>query len=76
MVFVRSGVEVANAINSAGIGKITTLDIVSHGNQGGIQISRNLSPSIKSGFIQKRTHVQIRKLSDKPQSEEDAEYIE
>ncbi len=76
LVFVKSGVDIANAINSIQAGKIITLDIVSHGNQGGIHISRNLSPPIKSGIIQKRAHVEIRKYSDRPQTVEDAEYIE
>lgn len=76
VVFVSNGLEIANAINSVQAGKIITLDIISHGNQGGIHISRNLLSPVKSGFIQRQAHVALRKYSDRPQTMGDAEYIE
>lgn len=74
--FVRSGQEIANEINKVGIGKLITLDIISHGNQGGIHIARKLMKPKKSSFIQKKAHVRIRMHSSRPQSEADAEYME
>lgn len=54
MVFVKTGRDIVNEINQIGVGKLISLDIVSHGNQGGIHISRNLLKSIPSGIIQKK----------------------
>lgn len=76
VVFVKTGIEITNEINKINFGKLITLDIVSHGNQGGIHISRDLLKPIESGFIQKMAHVFIRRHSNKPQSDVDAKYIE
>lgn len=74
--FVRNGKDIVKYINNVGVGKLTTLDIISHGNQGGIHIARKLSKPEKSGFIQRNAHVMIRKHSDRPQTDADAEYME
>lgn len=76
LIFVKSGKEIVDAINKYQRGQLTSLDIVSHGNQGGIHIAKKLFKPIKSGFIQSRAHVSIRADSDKPQDESQAEYIE
>jgi len=76
IVFVKDGKEIVKAINSVSRGNLLSLDIVSHGNQGGIHISRNLSPAEKAGYVKKNLHFQIRKNSDSPQSEADAELME
>ena len=74
--FVRNGKDMVNYINRIGVGKLTTLDIVSHGNQGGIHIARKLAKPEKSGLIQRNAHELMRKFSDKPQSAAKAEYME
>lgn len=74
--FVRSGKEIVRAINNVGIGKLISLDIVSHGNQGGIHIAKKLMKPEKAGFIQQRAHVHIRRHSDNPQTEVDAVFME
>jgi len=74
--FVRSGQEIVEEINNVAVGKLITLDIVSHGNQGGIHIARKLPKTERPGFIQKNAHVMIRRHSDNPQTEVDAEYME
>lgn len=76
VLFVKNGSEIVNAINALGKNNLISLDIVSHGNQGGIHISRNLSPPEKAGFIKRNAHYQIRKESDNPQTKTDAEYME
>jgi hypothetical protein len=48
MEFVRSGKEIVEQINKAGVGKLVSLDITSHGNQGGIHIARKLKTPEKS----------------------------
>jgi hypothetical protein len=63
-------------INTIGVGKLVSLDIVSHGNQGGIHISRKLIKPVKSGFVQRNAHFHMRRHSDNPQTEVDVEYIE
>lgn len=74
--FVRSGQDIVKIINSQAKNSILSLDIISHGNQGGIHIARKLSTPVDSGFIQKRAHVIIRQSSDRPQTKADAEKIE
>ena len=74
--FVKSGKDIVREINSIGKGNLVSLDIVSHGNQGGIHISRDMSKPEKSGLIKRNAHVLIRRYSDRPQTEEDAEYME
>ena len=74
--FVRSGKEIVKHINNVGVGKLTTLDIISHGNQGGIHIARKLAKPEQSGLIQRNAHVMIRRHSDNPQTEADAEFME
>ncbi len=76
VIFVKNGKEIVDAINSTSANKLATLDIISHGNQGGIHISRDLPKPIKSDFIKRNMHYQIRKNSDRPQTEKDAEYME
>jgi hypothetical protein len=73
---VYSGKEMVELINNCEDNSIASLDVVSHGNQGGLHISRKLSQPLKAGLIQKLAHVKLRENSDNPQSEEDAEYIE
>jgi hypothetical protein len=74
--FVHSGKDIVNQINSTGIGKLISLDIISHGNQGGIHIARKLKQPEKSGILQRNMHVLLRRHSDKPQTEADAEFME
>jgi hypothetical protein len=74
--YVRSGKEIVKHINKVGIGKLVSLDIVSHGNQGGIHIARKLTKPEKSPFLQRNAHVLIRRHSDRPQTEADAEFME
>ena len=74
--FVRSGKDIKRHINNVNVGKLITLDIISHGNQGGIHIARKLTKPEKSGFLQRNAHVMIRRHSDNPQTEADAEYME
>jgi hypothetical protein len=74
--FVRSGKDIVKQVNNVGIGKLITLDIISHGNQGGIHIARKLTKPEKSGILQRNSHVFIRRHSDNPQTEADAEYME
>lgn len=76
MAFVHSGNDIAKQINSAGIGKLISLDIISHGNQGGIHIARKLKIPEKSGFLQRNAHVLLRRHTDNPQTDADAEYME
>lgn len=76
LVFVKSGKEIIKAINDYQTGQLTSLDIVSHGNQGGIHIARKLDKPVKSGFIQRRAHVNLRANSDRPQDESQAAYVE
>lgn len=64
--YVRSGKEIVKHINKVGIGKLVSLDIVSHGNQGGIHIARKLTKPEKSPFLQRNAHVLIRRHSDRP----------
>jgi len=75
-IFARSGKDIVEVINRQRNNSIISLDIVSHGNQGGIHIARKLTPPIESGFIQKRAHTVIRGQTDKPQNEEEASMIE
>jgi hypothetical protein len=74
--FVKSGREIVNCINAQPLKSLISLDIVSHGNQGGIHIARLLPKPVESGFIQAHAHVKIRSNTDKPQTSEDAKYIE
>ena len=76
VIFVKNGKEIVDAINAVGRNNLVSLDIVSHGNQGGIHISRNLKPPEKAGLIKQNVHFQIRKESDNPQTMSDAEYME
>lgn len=76
LLFVKSGKDIVKAINGYSEGGLVSLDIVSHGNQGGIHIAKRLAKPVKSGFIQRRAHVSIRADSDRPQDESQAEYIE
>ncbi|MCP4430456.1 MAG: hypothetical protein GY806_05710 [Gammaproteobacteria bacterium] len=76
VIFVKNGKEIVSAINAVGRGNLVSLDIVSHGNQGGIHISRNLNPPVKAGFLKQNAHYQIRKNSDNPQTMKDAKYME
>ncbi len=75
-VFIKSGHDLVNAINNEARDTIVSLDVVSHGNQGGIHIARKLVNPVKSGFIQRRAHVEIRIRSPQPQYREEAELIE
>lgn len=75
-VFVYSGRDIVHAINRQNSGSIISLDIISHGNQGGIHIARRLAKPPESGLLQKRAHYEIRRYSDRPQTRKDAEYCE
>lgn len=74
--FVRSGKDIVKQINKTGMGKLISLDVVSHGNQGGIHIARRLKQPEKSGLLQRNMHVLLRRHSDNPQTEADAEFME
>jgi len=74
--FVRSGKDIVEIINKQKNNSIASLDIVSHGNQGGIHIARKLTNPIESGFIQKRAHVVIRAQTNIRQNEQQAKEIE
>jgi len=76
LVFVKTGKDITRAINVVGKGELISLDIISHGNQGGIHISRDLAKPVKAGFIEKNAHEIIRRNSDRPQTEADAEFKE
>ncbi|HTF97373.1 MAG TPA: hypothetical protein VL995_14640 [Cellvibrio sp.] len=76
ILFVKSGKEIVGAINKYSNGQLASLDIVSHGNQGGIHIARKLAKSVKAGIVQRRAHVNWRASSDRPQDESQAEFIE
>ncbi len=76
LVFVKSGKEIVELLNKQNKNSVISLDIVSHGNQGGIHIARKLITPIESGFIQQRAHVRMRESSDHPQTEADAEMLE
>jgi hypothetical protein len=77
-----SGEQVVNIINSQPKGSIYSLDVVSHGNQGGIQVSRDLRPPEKAPPKEAEWHYFLRgkdKLNldpEKPQTEAQAEYRE
>jgi len=73
---VHTGRELVEKMNAMPDGSIASLDICSHGNQGGIHISRKLAKPVPSGLIQSWAHVKIRENSDRPQSAEDAKMIE
>ena len=72
---VSSGKEIVEAINSQPVGSIDSLDIVSHGNPGGIHIARRITPKDDSVFG-KWAHFFTRRNSEHPQSETDAEQME
>lgn len=74
--FVKSGIDIVNAINNIPAGKLISLDIISHGNQSGIHIARKLTIPEKSGILQRNAHVQIRRYTNSPQTDLDAEFIE
>ena len=76
VIFVRSGKDIVKQINKNGVDKLISLDIISHGNQGGIHIARKLKQPEKSGILQRNIHVLLRRHSDHPQTEADAEYME
>lgn len=76
MAFVRNGKDIVKQINNTGVDKLISLDIISHGNQGGIHIARKLKIPEKSGFLQRNAHVLLRRHSDNPQTDADAEYME
>lgn len=74
--FVRSGREIVAGINGLKGGVLASLDVVSHGNQGGVHIARRLNVPVKSSFLQEQAHYGIRRYSDRPQTRKDAEYCE
>lgn len=76
MGFVKSGKEIVEELKKQNRNSVISLDIVSHGNQGGIHIARKLTTPIKSGLIQRRAHVLMRESSDRPQTPEDAKMME
>lgn len=78
VVKVRSGKDIVDTINATTIKakSILSLDIVSHGNQGGVHIARKLASPIEASFLQKRWHVALRANSDHPQTATDAEFME
>jgi hypothetical protein len=76
IIFVKNGKEIVDSINAIGRDSLISLDIVSHGNQGGIHISRTLKPPVKAGIFKQNAHYQIRKESDNPQTMNDAEFME
>lgn len=75
-VLIKSGHDLVSTINNEARDTIISLDVVSHGNQGGIHIARKLVHPVKSGVIQKSAHYKIRRYSDSPQSIEQADLIE
>jgi hypothetical protein len=75
-IFVRTGQDIARAINDELPKTIASLDVVSHGNQSGVHIARKLATPIKSGFLQRRLHYRVRLSSDRPQTREDAALCE
>ncbi len=74
--FVRTGAEIAAVINACVDRSIVSLDIASHGNQGGVHISRKLPKPIPSSLLQGGSHYLARRNSAKPQSVADATMIE
>ncbi|MBX2809879.1 MAG: hypothetical protein KTR20_14735 [Cellvibrionaceae bacterium] len=78
----HSGQELADIINAQAEASIYSLDIVSHGNQGGIHISRTLSPPEESPRLKREWHYRLRgedqaNLDPRyPQTREDAAYME
>ncbi len=73
---VRSGREIVSVINNQLDESIISLDIISHGNQGGIHIARRLRQPVTSGIIQRRIHVSMRQNTAIPQDAEEAKFIE
>lgn len=77
-----SGRELVNIINNQPKDSIYSLDIVSHGNQGGVQISRDLKPPEKAPLEEAEWHYYLRGADqwnldkDKPQTRAQAEYRE
>ena len=74
--YVESGREIVKAINSCPKRSIISMDIISHSNAGGVHISKKLDTPEKAGRIKGTLHYRVREQSDKPQTEEDAEYME
>jgi len=75
-ILVKSGQEIAQAINREAPRSIASLDLVSHGNQSGIHISRKMPAPVEAGFMLRRLHYRARLHSDRPQTEQDAAYCE
>lgn len=75
-VYVETGKDMVKAIAGCPKGSITSWDVFSHSNFGGIHISEDLAKAVESGWIQRRAHVQMRKSSDRPQTAADAEFVE
>ena len=76
---VLHGQAMKSVVTGAVPGSIVSLDIVSHGNQGGIHIAKALPAPVESGFLQRRIHVRLRRQrvgTLGPQTEADAEFIE
>ena len=71
-----SGKEIVEFINKQERSSIVSLDIVSHGNPAGVHIARKLTRPQKAGLIQREVHALIRANVGRPQTWEDAEYIE
>ena len=65
------GEDLVEKINTQDKNSIISLDIVSHGNQAGIHISKKLLPPELSYFTKRNAHMKIRGKSEK-----EAEYME
>ncbi|MCP4342864.1 MAG: hypothetical protein GY799_29275 [Desulfobulbaceae bacterium] len=72
----KSGLDIVTFLNQQKTESVSSLDIISHGNQGGIHIARNLKKPIESGFIQRNAHFYIRDSSPFPQTKNQAKMIE
>ncbi|NNG04994.1 MAG: hypothetical protein HKM95_12965 [Inquilinus sp.] len=74
-----SGEKIRDIVAGFAVGSIVSLDIVSHGNQGGIHIARALPQPIEAGLIQRTMHTTLRRHridTAPPQTAEDARMIE
>ena len=77
-----NGKELVRAISSQNDKSIYSLDVVSHGNQGGIHIAKKLSPPEKSPVAKAYYHHQLRGRNglnldpQYPQTKQDAEFME
>lgn len=77
-----NGDELARIINNQPKGSIVSLDIVSHGNAGGMHIAERLPAPVKAGSLEAEAHYRLRGgdqlnlIPESPQTRTDAEFQE